>query len=68
MKIYRWFFITLTIAQLVFTVTWFFFLRKFDRVILLSSIIYAGGMFIGYIAFEVEKYRRKRKELIDNLP
>jgi hypothetical protein len=31
-------------------------------------MIYAAGMFIGYIAFEVERYRRKRKELIDNLP
>jgi hypothetical protein len=67
-KIYKWLFITLTIAQLVFTVIWFFFLKKFDRVIVLSSIIYAAGMFIGFIAFEVEKYRRRKKELIDNLP
>ena len=68
MKIYKWLFITLTIAQLVFTITWFFFLRKFDRVILLSSIIYAAGMFIGYIAYETEKYRKRKKQLIDNLP
>jgi hypothetical protein len=31
-------------------------------------MIYAGVMFISYIAFEVEKYRRRKKELIDNLP
>jgi hypothetical protein len=67
-KIYKWLFITLTVAQLVFTLTWIFFLRKFDRVIFLSSMIYAGVMFISYIAFEVEKYRRRKKELIDNLP
>jgi hypothetical protein len=67
-KIYKWFFIILTIAQLVFAVVWLFFLRKFDHVILLSSAIYAGSLFIGYIAFEVEKYRRRKKELIDNLP
>lgn len=66
--IYRWLFITLTIAQLVFTLTWLFLLRKFDRVILLSSMIYAAGMFISYITFEVEKYRFKRNELIKSLP
>lgn len=68
MKIYKSFFIILTLAQLVFTITWFFFLKKIDRVILLGSIIYAGGMLIGYIAYEVEKYRNRKKELIDDLP
>jgi multisubunit Na+/H+ antiporter MnhC subunit len=67
-KIYKWFFIILTIAQLFFTATWVFFLRKLDRVILLSSIIYGAGMFIGYIAYETEKYRKRKKQLIDNLP
>jgi hypothetical protein len=66
-KIYKWFFIVFTAAQLVFTATWFFFFRKFDRVVILSSMIYIAGMFIGYIAFEAEKYRRKKKELIDKL-
>jgi hypothetical protein len=65
---YKWVFITLTVAQLVFTLIWIFFLRRFDRVIFLSFIIYAGGMLVAYIAFEVDKYRRRKKELIDNLP
>lgn len=68
MKIYKWFFIILTFAQLVFTLTWFFFSKKLDRVILLSSIIYAAVVFVGYIAFEVEKYHKRKKELIDDLP
>jgi hypothetical protein len=68
MKIYKWFFIILTLAQTVFTITWFFLIKKIDRVILLSSLIYAAGLLIGYIAYEVEKYHKRKKELIENLP
>lgn len=68
MKIYKWLFIVLTSAQMVFTITWFFFMKKTDRVILLSSAIYAAAMLTGYITYEVEKYRRRKKELIDDLP
>lgn len=39
-----------------------------DRVIILSSMIYGGSMLIGYIAFEIERYRKRKKELIDQLP
>jgi len=67
-NIYKWFFIILTLAQLVFTITWFLFVKKLDRVILISSLIYAAGMLTGFITYQVEKYRRKRKELIDRLP
>jgi len=67
-KIYKWLFIVLTTAQLVFTVTWLLLLRHLDRVILLGTAIYAGAMIIGYISYEVEKYRRRRKQLLDNLP
>jgi hypothetical protein len=67
-NIYKWLFIILTLAQLVFTATWFLFIKKLDRIILLSAFIYAAVMLIGFIAYEVEKYRRRRKELIDNLP
>lgn len=68
MKIYKWFFVILTLAQLVFTITWFLFIKKMDRVIILSSMIYGGSMLIGYIAFEIERYRKRKKELIDQLP
>ena len=68
MKIYKWFFIILTLAQMVFTITWFLFIKKLDRVIILSSIIYAGCLLIGYITYEIEKYRKRKKELINNLP
>lgn len=68
MKIYKWFFIILTLAQMVFTVTWLLFIKKMDRVIIFSSMIYAGCMLAGYISYEVEKYRRRKKELIDDLP
>lgn len=68
MKIYKWFFLVLTLAQMVFTLIWFLFMKRFDRVILLSSLIYGGVMIIGYAAFEVERYRRRRKQLMDDLP
>lgn len=68
MKIYTWFFVLLTLAEMVFTGAWFLFTRRMDRVVLLGLIIYAAVMLVGYIAFEVEKYRRRKKELIDHLP
>jgi len=68
MKLYTWFFIVLTLAQFIFCLTWFLFIRKLDRVILVSSIVYGGAMIIGYISYEAEKYRRRKKELLDDLP
>jgi hypothetical protein len=67
-KIYKWFFVVLTVAQMVFTLTWFFFTKRLDHVIILSSLIYAAAMLIGYIAYEVEKYQKRKKELLDRLP
>jgi hypothetical protein len=31
-------------------------------------MIYAGCMLVGYISYEVKKYRKRKKELIDDLP
>jgi hypothetical protein len=31
-------------------------------------MIYAAAMIMGYIAYQVEKYRKRRKEMIDELP
>jgi hypothetical protein len=67
-KIYKWLFIILTLAQTTFTIVWFFVAKNFDKVIFLSLLIYAGCMLISYIAYQVEKYRRRKKELINNLP
>jgi len=67
-KIYKWFFIILTLAQLVFTLTWFLIIKKLDHVIIVSCMIYAGGIIIGYISYEIEKYRKQKRELLDNLP
>jgi hypothetical protein len=43
-------------------------MKHFDLVIILSSTIYAGAMVIGYISYEVGKYRRRKKALLDSLP
>ena len=53
---------------MVFTIAWYLFTRKLDRIIGVSCIIYSGAMAISYISYEVEKYRRKKKHLLDNLP
>jgi hypothetical protein len=67
-KIYKWLFIILTLAQLVFTVAWYLFTRRLDHIVVVSCIVYLGTMAIGYLSYEVEKYRRKKKHLLDNLP
>jgi hypothetical protein len=66
-KIYTWFFVLLTLAQLVFTAAWFLFTRRMGRVVLVSSLIYAAVMIVGYIAFEVERYRKRKKDLLEDL-
>lgn len=66
-KTYKWLFIVLTSAQMIFAVVWFLFIKKFDRIIVLGSIVYASSMLVSFIAFEVVKYRKKRREMIDNL-
>jgi hypothetical protein len=68
MKIYKWVFIVLSLAQGLFALIWLLLMKTPGRIIALSFIIYAGGMLVGYIAYEVEKYRQKRKDLIDHLP
>jgi len=67
-KIYKWFFILLTLAQVVFTLAWLLLIKHFDRVLILSSTIYAGAMMIGYLSYEVGKYRSRKKELLNRLP
>ncbi|HWI94135.1 MAG TPA: hypothetical protein VNT20_22835 [Flavisolibacter sp.] len=68
MKIYKWIFVILTLAQMVFTVVRFFLVKKIDRVMILSLTVYIACIIISIIAYEVEKYRKRRKEMIDDLP
>ena len=53
---------------MVFALAWFLFIKKLDRVIIVSSIIYSGAIVISYVSFEVENYSRRKKELLANLP
>jgi hypothetical protein len=46
----------------------FLFTKKFDGIILVSFFVYSGAMIIASIAYEVEKYRNRKKDLLDNLP
>jgi hypothetical protein len=68
MKLYLWFFIILTLAEMVFTLSWFLFIKKLDRIILTGLIIYSAAMIIGYITYQIDKYRKHKKELMDALP
>jgi len=67
-NIYKWLFIILTLAQLVFTLAWYLFITTFDRIIIAGGVIYLGAMTCSYISYEVEKYHTRKKELLDNLP
>ena len=68
MKLYKWLFAILTLAQLVFTVAWYLFTNNLDGVIIVSSIIYLGAMAISYYSYEVEEYRQVKQQLLDSLP
>lgn len=68
MKIYTWFFVLLTLAQLVFTLAWFLLTKTLGRVVLVSLLVYSGVMIVGYIAYETEKYRRRKRKWLDDLP
>jgi len=67
-NIYKWLFIILTLAQLVFTLARYLFITTLDPIIIAGGIIYLGAMTFSYISYEVEKYRTRKKELLDNLP
>jgi len=68
MRHFIFFFILFTIAEIVFSLTYYLIAEKVDRVILLGAGVYAAGMVTGYIAYRVFRYRAKRKALIDSLP
>ena len=68
MKLYILVFVVLSCAETIFTAAYFLITQRIDRVILLGLMIYAGAMTIGYIAYQVEKYRRRKKELLKSLP
>lgn len=61
-------FIILSIAEILFTTLYFFITKKIDRILLLGLIIYAGTMIIVFITYKIERYRKKRKELMNSLP
>lgn len=67
-KIYFYLFCILTMAEILFTLSYYFITKKTDNIILLGAIIYAGSMIIAFITYKVEKYMMKRKELMDALP
>lgn len=66
--LYKTFFILFTLAEIVFSALYYLLKRKLDNVMLIGAIIYAGGMIVGFIAYEVANYNKRKKELLDSLP
>lgn len=67
MKVYVLFFIAFTLLQLLFTGCYYFLVGKVNVVMATGTAIYALGMLRAYVAYQDEKYRQKKKELLDNL-
>lgn len=68
MLYYKVFFLLFTLAEVVFTLVYYLIRRSFDNVLLTGGILYIGGMIVGYVAYRVAAYRRRRKKLLDQLP
>ena len=62
------FFVVITAAEIVFTLTYFLLTGEIDKIILIGLLIYAAAMVAGFISYRVGKYRRRKKELLDSLP
>lgn len=67
-KIYFFLFTLLTLAEIVFTIVYYFFTKKIDTVILGGAVIYCGSMFMAWTTYEFERYRKKKREFMDSLP
>jgi hypothetical protein len=68
MKTYVLLLVFLTIAELLFTMVYFFIRREVDEVIIVGLFIYLGGIISCTVAYMIAKYRRKKKQMLDELP
>ena len=66
MRVYLLFLILFTLAEILFTLIYFLLTGKVDEVVIGGLVIYAAGMITSAIAYNIARYRRRKKEMIDN--
>ena len=68
MKTYVLLMVFLTIAEVLFTLIYFFIRREPDEVIIAGLFIYLAGIISCTVAYMIAKDRRKKKQMLDELP
>lgn len=68
MKLFRAFFIIISLSEVIFTLIYLLIKRKPDKILFLGLGIYLLVMVSGYIAFRLSMYNQKKKKLLDALP
>ncbi len=68
MKLPAAYYLVLTAAELVFSGVYYFLRNSFDRIMLIGAIIYLLAMLVGFIAFSIMRYNKKKSDLLDALP
>ena len=68
MKVYSWFFIIISLAELVFSAGYVLLRMKWDKILLWGFLIYLIAMMAGYISLRIERYNKKEKAMLDSLP
>ena len=68
MKVYSWFFIIISLAELVFSAGYVLLRMKWDKILLWGFLIYLIAMMAGYISLRIERYNKKNKAMLDSLP
>jgi len=61
------FFISFTLAEIMFSACYYYLAGRIDLTLILGAIIYLAMMIVAYNACRIEQYREKRKALIDSL-
>ena len=67
MGAFIFFFISFTLAEIVFSACYYYLVGRIDLTIILGAIIYVAMMIVAYKACRIELYREKRQALIDSL-
>ena len=61
------FIVLLTLAELIFTLLYYFFTGSFDLVVITGLLIYAGCVVTVSLNYQIEAYQVERRELLDGL-
>lgn len=61
------FIVLLTLAELIFTLLYYYLTGSFDLVVITGLLIYAGCVVTVSLNYQIEAYQVERRELLDGL-